>query len=551
MPILAVLGILALALAGAVIAGADSSATPPRNELLGRDGGFQEANTDDGVVQREVAHLRGGGLLASGPWWLALLKEDLYQVAQSSWLRVTTTSWRDGYAFQDLAVYENGDAGAALTLDQTSGRVEIYRPGRLDVPHDLAIGARWSGSGEVDRYEGDEATTTPFTYTAQASQPAEPDLAEAGCIEVETVQQRDGARQETLSQVWCPRVGPVLAGAGGQEPEAISAELLRPSGEAPSPSEWEPTTTAIDLDPPQVWSNTRPPVALADGMVIPNSLSADLIFVPEDDPALATRVHPGGSITMLQEVGEVVVVATSQAELLAYDPSGRRRWAASLADLATDPAARVGDTVAVTDASGTLTSLEATTGRTRWSTRLNASVTAPPIECRGEVVVGTNAGDVVTISDDGSVRWRTRLEARPTLLACVPGGVVAVTPTRLELLTTSGDRARSVLSQDGSITSAHVLESTLVTVSGGRVTGYDAVAIRRQWRRESACAAAVISHDVVVCRTETAVEVVGADGEGVAAWPLPPDPPGAFGGMTTTDDGVLLLSAPLTVTRIE
>jgi len=107
---------------------------------------------------------------------------------------------------------------------------------------------------------------------------------------------------------------------------------------------------------------------------------------------------------------------------------GKRLWNVDLRDgLLAPPAALSSDgrsTIYVGSRNGTLSALDATTGKVAWSVNLEASITTTPTVLSDVILVGTSTGMLIGVRPaDGAVLWQYRLHSVRTTVAQPPADV--------------------------------------------------------------------------------------------------------------------------------
>jgi outer membrane protein assembly factor BamB len=186
------------------------------------------------------------------------------------------------------------------------------------------------------------------------------------------------------------------------------------------------TVTAVDLDGQERWTqdvgdHVLAPMAATDDLVFasvrPESRGpATLVALRTTDGSQAWRYEPpaavldlGGPSTGMDTSGtSSVYVVGSDASVRALSAvDGSQRWAAPLySPTAEVPPALTGDTLVVTDQSGTVYALDQATGAERWRFATNRSSISPPIITGTSVVQPAADGTVSAISlTSGHLVW--------------------------------------------------------------------------------------------------------------------------------------------------
>jgi outer membrane assembly lipoprotein YfgL len=149
---------------------------------------------------------------------------------------------------------------------------------------------------------------------------------------------------------------------------------------------------------------------------------------------------------------------------------------------------RQGGTVTVAASDGTVTSIEAASGRALWRTNIGARITAGVGSDGTRSAVVTDAGDLVLL-EGGDVKWKQPLATRVATAPLVAGGRVFVLGvdravqafdgqdgTRLWRVARPGDPL--TLAQAGVITA---VRDTLVVGQGPRLAGIDPAGTALRW----------------------------------------------------------------------
>jgi outer membrane protein assembly factor BamB len=150
----------------------------------------------------------------------------------------------------------------------------------------------------------------------------------------------------------------------------------------------------------------------ADGTIYAGLRSQDLIAVNSKGGRLWT-VRLDGLAAADPAVAEdgTVLVGTSAGTLSALSHLGRREWAVTLPGAVTgQPVIDGAGTIYVVAADRRLYAMTPW-GDFKWSLPFTAAPGAPTIAPDGSVVLGTDAGDIVSVSPSGDAAWRKSLGA--------------------------------------------------------------------------------------------------------------------------------------------
>ena len=267
--------------------------------------------------------------------------------------RTTSNTYNDPAApYATTRVYR---ANAAIELlgETRPGAGYVYRPALVELPADVGAGSRWSGSGSAN-----DVLDYRSEFRAEADN---------GCLDV-TGEVRYLSKQGQpgpsvhLERTWCPGRGVVQATesqasvrtatslATGPTPE------IRGTTEPPlrwtDPDRWVPHAyNTISVDPTfgegamSGSPKSLAPVRTDSGLVVraTSSLNDLIAITPKTrtEWVSAWRGHVPGEILTLRAFGNVVIVATSTRQLLAYTDLGIRLWQLDLDEIAPAPPVRV------------------------------------------------------------------------------------------------------------------------------------------------------------------------------------------------------------------
>lgn len=350
------------------------------------------------------------------------------------------------------------DQAVTLIADSDAAAADIYSPGLVELPADVAAGASWSSEGTVGarRYRSE--------LRAEAAEP--------GCLRVSGLieESQTGGHPGTVPQVakrqvnklWCQGRGIVSEEAvqGAARTMSTLTSVGSTSTIQTADEVWEWTDPAtwrrrdFDLrsaDPtlgPGMMTGTAaqvPAVVTASGLLIRATNSDDLVATTPrtiDTWTTLWRMHPGGTVLTMAGFGNVVVATTSRREAVGYSDTGVRLWTVRLDDVAFHPATRVDDQrIAIGDAAGGVRVIDALTGSESWHAQVADQLSAPLV-ADDRVVVALDAGGSTTVfaADSGQRRWTKEVSGG---LAAVFGELVVVRhENTLEAmdLTTGGHR---------------------------------------------------------------------------------------------------------------
>lgn len=361
-------------------------------------------------------------------------------VAQSRFFRQT---WTDvaGERDQVTELYElDSDGFRLLTLTGGTNGFS-YEPGLLVLPSTVAAGSTWSS-------EGAALPQNLITYTSTGAARAGDD----GCLIVDVdVTYTDPAQadavllESTETSTWCPGEGQVATtfANNGEEGSARSAPFESRSIDAVN------TPFEVDLTGAENWTATSVPLTLRDPVFGETSITGatdglaavttsgvsvyntgtDLVgyALGEGEQVRDWIAHPGGEVTRLTAIGDIVVVATTDRTLVAYDDHGRRGWSLTFDDVVlTTPISDGTGGLLVLSLDGELRRVDLTTGDVRWSTWVGGDSDISPVAVDGLVVTADRSGTVRAFSlDTGAPVWSAPME-KPARLAADDTRVFAV-----------------------------------------------------------------------------------------------------------------------------
>ena len=338
--------------------------------------------------------------------------------------RTISTSYDDPAApYPATRVYRT-NAAIEVLGESSPGAGYVYRPALVELPADVAAGARWTGEGSAN-----DALDYRSSFAAEAG--------EGGCLTVVgevryLSKQGQIGRIVALDRTWCPGRGLVSASESSADlvtrtTQATTTPPRTPDTRGPlprwtAPESWtEHKLDSISMDPTfgeGAMSGTvkaLAPVRTESGLVVRATASTnDLIaLTPKTQTAWvgAWRAHVPGDILSLRAFGNVILVTTSARLVVAYSDLGIRLWQRDLDEIAPAPAVRVTDAdVVLVDLAGVVRRLALATGAELWQHRVDADVTLAPVVGSG-LVVAMDRGGTVTALDEatGQRRWTKEL----------------------------------------------------------------------------------------------------------------------------------------------
>lgn len=419
---------------------------------------------------------------------------------------------------QQVRVYRV-DEGVTLIAESDAAAADIYKPGLVELPDDVAAGASWSSEGTVGarRYRSE--------FAAEAAEP--------GCLRVsgtiEESPQGGQATERQVSRLWCQGRGVVSEDVvqGTTRTSSVLASTSTTSAVQTADEAWKWTDPAawrrrdFDLrstDPtlgPGMMTGAAalvPAVVTASGLLVRATNADDLVATTPrtvDTWTTLWRMHPGGTVLTMAGFGNVVVVTTSRREAVGYSDTGIRLWTVRLDDVAFHPAVRVDDQrIAIGDAAGGVRVIDALTGTEIWHVQVAGQLSAP-LAADNRVVVAFDAGGSTTAfaADSGDRRWTSEVSGD---LGTVFGELVVVRQegTLVALDLTTG-RHRWLLSQTGTQDALRPYGGVLLAASRLGTLAIDEHGNIRQ--RLPAYAAITVVDDTMVGWGATTAELRGLD----------------------------------------
>lgn len=155
--------------------------------------------------------------------------------------------------------------------------------------------------------------------------------------------------------------------------------------------------------------------AVANGRVYVAHPTGTVLVLDEKSGAVSNRFQvPAGKGNLSGGVavgGDLIVVGTSKAEVIALDMTGTTRWTSRVSSEVVSPAAIFDDAVLVVGGDGGITALDPKTGDRKWTIQrqlpaLTVRSSAIPIAVRGAAFVGTAQGKLLALDpSNGNVGW--------------------------------------------------------------------------------------------------------------------------------------------------
>jgi hypothetical protein len=468
---------------------------------------------------------------------------------------------------QIIATYWLADDG--IRLASLTGGIGgfVYAPPRLIVPEGVAPGSTWSS-------EGDALPQSLLHYRSSGSAAVGQD----GCLEITTdttlldPAAQDAAISSALDVgIWCRGAGPLASASlvDGVESSSTTREVsggasafaTSAAGPAPAPdASWSARPVPIVAIDPVFGESEQFVTSSPTGATTASGVSAiasgrDVVGVVVLGERAVRRfvAHPGGDIIRVSAVGDLVVVATSDRRLVAYDDSGARRWSADFGDIV--PAGVLSDGAGgllAVALDGELRRIDGADGSTLWSTSTGVDVAVTPLVTDTGIVVGGRDGRVVMLGmHDAEAVWTTSTST-PVALASLQDRVLVLTGdgTLVGFDEFDGEQVwiRTTEGANGLVTVGDVaVAHTALGLEAFDVDG------ERRWQLDpttTTIGSIVRMGDAVAVSTDLGIEVLDSNGDRIVTAIAPPEFATARIALLPRADGLLLFSGDGDVLRL-
>lgn len=468
---------------------------------------------------------------------------------------------------QSTLLYGVTDAGTVQYAGVSAGLTSVFDPPLVVLPAEAADGDTW-----VQR--GDALPEGAVQYDYRAT------LAEDGdCHEVATTLRYLADGTELFSfrgtDRWCDGRGLVSSASEVTTINGVQKVALTINAEpAEPPTPADGLTARADWSQAAAWSptelayqqtisffGTQP--ALADRRSQPVSLTGvpdggatvafvtttgDLVGVAIDEngATIRWRARFGGDAIAVGVAGDVVMVATSERNVVAYDAFGTRLWTHASDELVVAPPATAGDGVAVlVGLDATVTALDATTGEERWTSTMVTDADLGAVAVDGVEVVSDRSGETIAFdATTGTVRWQRSLDPL-VALAATDDVVVAATSDTVTALTAGDGSVLWEVSADD-ITEIVATDAVVVVVTGSATLAFDALTGASRWTAPAATQVVAVGEVTAMVLSDERVSVLAVDGAVIAEWSPPDEEPTAI---AVGGDGLVVLHGSSTLTR--
>lgn len=471
---------------------------------------------------------------------------------------------------QNVLVFGQTEAGMVQYARYGTALTSVFDPPLVIVPAGANNGDTWEQTGAA-LPEG------AADYDLEASVAVDGD-----CYAVTSTLRYLVAGAELFSfggtDRWCEGKGLVMSTSEVTTAEATtSASLTLEEGGSATPTNaigvgaaptWSapdawveselPYTQTISFFGPQsvlVDRRSQPVAMSADGggsrLAVINS-TGDLVGLTpsEEGTVVRWRARPGGSAIALGAVGDVVVVSTSQRNVVAYDSLGVRLWTRHNRELVLAPPTDIGDgLVALVALDATVMAVDAATGEQRWTASMLTDADLPAVRAGNVVAASDRSGELIAFdAATGTVRWQLSTEplaalasASDLIIAISDGGVTAFA---------AADGAEVWTAEVSGTFESVASTGDLVAISTDRATtAFDATTGEQLWTAPPTANILAVGELVTAVTTKNGVEVHDRSGRVVASW-APAEGSEDETAIALDGDGLLILHGSESLTRL-
>ncbi|WP_392507177.1 PQQ-binding-like beta-propeller repeat protein [Naumannella halotolerans] len=324
-----------------------------------------------------------------------------------------------------------------------------FQPPRPDLPAGTVAGQSWTAAGTALISDGLQVIgEVPYSFRGTATALA------GDCLRFD-YETTIGEDRESSVITRCPDRGVVAIGVGdrtysespavpGRAEALTTADPQRPAG---APDELQVRSlrpVRADLDITGV-STLGAVAELPSGqLAVASDVDGSvLLCTPVADRCERDwQAYPGGSLMQAGVFGDVVVTATSNRELTAYDPDGIWLWTVPTPDIVTTLTRYDDEHLLATTLGGDLVMHRIADGGPGWRNRGTEPITGAPVVLGdGAVAVTDRTGELRLIEPDGSVRWTEAAEVTDGVVA---SGELLITGTAESLVARSAATAEVV-----------------------------------------------------------------------------------------------------------
>jgi len=559
-----------------VIGGAAAAFLPP-------DGAVGWAQMPGGVAQYE--HRRAPG--AAALFVLPSVAAEIAIAAYAESARSTpywATYWgpeagRPGANPRELSSI--GSDGIRTVASIGYPLDSVFVPGLRVLASDVKPGAEWTSDGTSTWAQlGPDGApqSADFLYsagfTARVPEADElSDYAHDGCLETVATLTLTPAEGAALTyhqtSLWCPGEGQVASTGAyeGQEqstipPAEAPAVTVQLSARVPSwqhPGSWDAAAVAARWSDP-VWGDTAfttspavRPVMVGDALAVADVNSGDLTLLREDEQGLVVSrvLRPGGDVIALASVGELLIAATSQRDLVAYTVRGDRVWTHRTPDLVVAaPVSDRGDGLAVACLDGTLRLLDARTGKERWSADVSSDGLESLTVTRDLAISADRTGALAAADlDDGTLVWTDETGGEVAGFATDGDSLFAARGDDIERLDAASGATIWKTSVSTGMDDLVLVDDQVVAQTWDDVAALDPDGGRIAWRAPLA-SAITTDGTALIAASGSSIRLIANDGTDAATWPVPPESLGSFRYLTPAVDAVWVTDGKAGIVKV-
>jgi outer membrane protein assembly factor BamB len=230
------------------------------------------------------------------------------------------------------------------------------------------------------------------------------------------------------------------------------------------------------------------------------------------------RAHPGGTVLSLSAFGNVIIVTTSNRQMVAYSDVGVRLWQLSLDDLGPTSPVRISDRDAVlVDLAGAIKRFDLSTGEVLWQHNLGSDANVTPAVGAGLVVIMDRAGSTTVLEEStGQDRWE--IEMQGAAATVVGDNVVVVQDQTVHALWTTTGRHRWVRPIFGTLTDMASFAGQVVVATKSQSVILSSEGVVTQ--RLGPVLTLTPTQDHLVVWGPSEARVIARDGAIVSSWAL-------------------------------
>lgn len=342
----------------------------PAAHYLAPTGQRSMLHGEDGSKVIETSHLPGGQGWAeqSETAWTSTMGLEADDLQNAHWVTETDiTAEQTSHTF-----YQLGPEGLRIFSGGNADFEFAALPAIIELPPDPKPGMTWTQESTL--HVPALGITLPMTRSASIA--ASPQG--GGCLDF-TYDDMVGDEPGLVEITRCPGRG-IVAWDGASASTDPLSWATKAMDLAPAPLNFTALTPlnadlkngALDLVP----TIAGPPVALGNGFVYSNQFTNHLVFMQPRSAGgadmgmqLTWIRRPGPTTLALLGAGDLVVAATSDRQLVAYDIDGLVRWQVTTADIAGLPPILLDqNTLVVPTLDGFLSAHDLRTGAQKWRT---------------------------------------------------------------------------------------------------------------------------------------------------------------------------------------